>query len=200
MADFNWTEVLNILFRWFHVVFGILWIGLLYFFNFVNANFAKTLDADTKKKVVPELMPRALYFFRWASMITFIAGLVLLYINYMGPTASGSWDSARGHWIMLGALFGTIMWFNVWFIIWPSQRKIINGIKSGNAAAPEIVSRAALASKINVYLSVPMTFAMLAAGGHFTHDDWYWYVGVIAVGFLAANGGYKRAAKVSTNV
>src|SRR5258708_39642572 len=103
MGDVTLTEILNIFFRWFHVVFGILWIGLLYFFNFVNANFAKTMDADTKKKVVPELMPRALFFFRWAAMLTFLLGLVLLYINYMGPTASGSFASARGHWIMFGA-------------------------------------------------------------------------------------------------
>lgn len=61
MGDATWTEILNILFRWFHVFAGIMWIGLLYFFNFVNGNFVATLDADTKKKVVPELMPRALF-------------------------------------------------------------------------------------------------------------------------------------------
>lgn len=200
MGDVTWTELLNILFRWFHVFFGILWIGLLYFFNFVNAIFAKTMDAETKKKVVPELMPRAMFFFRWGAMLTFIFGLVLLYINYMGPTASASFNSARGHWIMLGAGFGTIMWFNVWFIIWPCQRKIIGGVKSGNPAPAGIVSRAALFSKINVYLSVPMLFGMLAAGGHFIHDEWYWYAGVIVVGFFAANGLYMRAGKVSTEV
>lgn len=200
MGDVTLTELLNILFRWFHVAAGILWIGLLYFFNFVNANFAKTLDADTKKKVVPELMPRALYFFRWAAMVTFILGLILLYINYLGPTASASFTTARGHWISLGALFGTIMWFNVWFIIWPNQRKIINGVKTGSPAPPEIVARAATFSKYNTYLSFPMTFAMLAAGGHFVHDEWYWFVGVIVIGFFAANGLYKRAAKVTTEV
>jgi uncharacterized membrane protein len=199
MGGATWTEILNILFRWFHVVFGILWIGLLYFFNFVNANFAKTLDADSKKKVVPELMPRALFFFRWGAMLTFIFGLVLLYINY-SPNNWGLMADARGHWIMMGALFGTIMWFNVWFIIWPGQRKIINGVKTGNPAPPEVVSRAANASKLNVYLSVPMVFAMLAAGSHFTHDEWYWFVGVIVIGAFAAMGAYKRAAKVSTEV
>jgi len=92
------------------------------------------------------------------------------------------------------------MWFNVWFIIWPSQRKIINGVKTGSPAAPEIVTRAANASKVNVYLSFPMTFGMLAAGGHFLHDEWYWFVGVIVIGFFAANGLYMRAGKVSTEV
>jgi uncharacterized membrane protein len=195
----SWTEIFNILFRWIHVFSGITWIGLLYFFNFVNANFAATLDADTKKKVVPELMPRALFFFRWSAMLTFIAGLILLYINYM-PNGGSQFTTSRGHWIMMGAGFGIIMWFNVWFIIWPNQRKIINGVKTGNAAPPEIVSRAANASKVNVYLSIPMTFAMLAAGGHFIHDEWYWFVAVIAIGFFAANGLYMRAGKVTTEV
>jgi uncharacterized membrane protein len=200
MGDATWTEILNIFFRWFHVVFGILWIGLLYFFNFVNGPFTKTLDADSKKKVVPELMPRALFFFRWGAMLTFLFGLVLLYINYLMPGHEADFSNSRGHWIMMGAGFGFIMWFNVWFIIWPSQRKIINGIKTGSPAAPEIVTRAANASKVNVYLSFPMTFSMLAAGGHFIHDEWYWFVGVIVIGFFAASGAYKRAAKVSTAV
>ncbi len=199
MGDVTLTELLNIFFRWFHVVFGIMWIGLLYFFNFVNANFAKTLDADTKKKVVPELMPRALFWFRWAAMITFLLGLALLYINY-SPNNWQNMTTARGHWISLGALFGTIMWINVWFVIWPCQRKIITGVKTGNAAPPEVVARAALFSKINVYLSFPMAFGMLAAGGHFLHDEWYWYVGVLVIGYFAASGLYSRAAKVTTEV
>ncbi|HJT24127.1 MAG TPA: urate hydroxylase PuuD [bacterium] len=199
MLGASWTEILNILFRWFHVVFGILWIGLLYFFNFVNGPFSKALDGDSKKKVVPELMPRALFFFRWGAMLTFIFGIVLLFINY-APNNWETMSTARGHWIMLGVLFGTIMWFNVWFIIWPSQRKIINGVKTGNPAPAEVVNRATLASKINVYLSVPLVFSMLAAGSHFMHDEWYWFVIVIVIGFFAAAGGYKRAGKVTTNV
>jgi len=103
----------------------------------------------------------------------------------MGPTKSADFTTARGHWIMMGAGLATYMWFNVWFIIWPCQRKIIGGIKAGTPAAPEIVKRATLASKINVYSSIPMLFAMLAAGGHFIHDEWYWYVGVLVVGFVA---------------
>ncbi|HTA76531.1 MAG TPA: urate hydroxylase PuuD [bacterium] len=199
MGDVTLTELLNILFRWFHVFFGIMWIGLLYFFNFVNGPYVATLDADTKKKAVPELMPRALYFFRWAAMLTFILGLCLIYINYLGPNKSADFTTARGHWISMGILFGTIMWFNVWFIIWPAQRLIINGIKTGPPAAPEVAKRATMASKVNTYLSVPMVFSMLAAGGHFIHDEWYWFVGVIVVGFFAVNGCYKRAAKV-TNI
>jgi uncharacterized membrane protein len=177
-----------------------MWIGLLYFFNFVNGPFVATLDPETKKKVVPELMPRALFFFRWAAMITFILGLFLIYINYLGPDKSSDFTTARGHWISLGILFGTDMWINVWFIIWPCQRKIINGIKTGTPAAPEIPKRAAFWSKVNVYLSIPLIFSMLAAGGHFIHDEWYWFVGVIVISIFAATGLYKRAAKVSTNI
>jgi len=197
--DVTTNEILDILFRWFHVVFGIMWIGLLYFFNFVNANYVKVLDADTKKKAVPELMPRTLFFFRWAAMITFILGWLLFFLNY-SPNNWADFHGARGHWISMGALFGTIMWFNVWFVIWPAQRKIINGIKTGSAAAPEVVTRAANASKLNVYLSIPLVFSMLAAGKHFVHDEWYWYVGVLAIGYFAATGLYKRGAKVTNEV
>src|SRR5215510_10615554 len=73
---------LDQLFRWLHVFAGILWIGMLYFFNFVNGPFAGTMDGDTKKKVVPELMPRALYFFRWGAAWTWLTGLLLLLIVY----------------------------------------------------------------------------------------------------------------------
>src|SRR5216684_2869726 len=80
---------LDPIFRWLHVVAGIAWIGHLYFFNFVNAQLAKTYDADSKKKVVPELMPRALYWFRWGAMYTFISGLFLLGLVYMAGNAMG---------------------------------------------------------------------------------------------------------------
>src|SRR5438093_12862873 len=78
-------DVMNLiesLFRWLHVFFGILWIGLLYFFNWVNGPFAATMDGDTKKKVVPELMPRALFWFRWGAAYTWILGIFLIYIVY----------------------------------------------------------------------------------------------------------------------
>ncbi|MFN0009743.1 MAG: urate hydroxylase PuuD [Planctomycetota bacterium] len=76
-------DVSSLLFRWIHIVAGVLWIGLLYFFNFVNAELAKTYDADTKKKVVPELMPRALFFFRWGAAWTFITGVLLWALLYL---------------------------------------------------------------------------------------------------------------------
>ena len=80
--DPNVSEWLNLIFRWIHVVAGVMWIGHLWFFNFVNGQVAKTYDADSKKKVVPELMPRALYWFRWGAAYTFITGILLLFLVY----------------------------------------------------------------------------------------------------------------------
>src|SRR5688500_20310975 len=80
--DESVKEWMNVGFRWIHLVAGIAWIGHLYFFNFVNSQLAKTYDADSKKKVVPELMPRALYWFRWGAMYTWVSGLLLLGIVY----------------------------------------------------------------------------------------------------------------------
>src|SRR3989338_3911052 len=138
-------------FRWIHFIAGITWIGHLYFFNYVNAQFAKSLDAGTKKLVVPQLMPRALFWFRWGAMITFVSGwacvLWKIFIatdaGFTGP--GGLFTSTWGLWIGLGGLLGTIMWFNVWFIIWPAQQKIIGWVKAGQNP-PEmagIVKRAA---------------------------------------------------------
>ena len=154
--------------RWLHFIFGIIWIGLLYFFNFVNGPFAKTMDANTKKLVVPQLMPRALWWFRWGAMITFITGWLYigakLGLNGQG-FVEGLTTSTWGQWISLGALLGSIMWFNVWFIIWPSQKKLITWVKKGEAP-PEmagITKKAFLASRLNTYLSFPMLFCMGAA-------------------------------------
>ncbi len=156
--------------RWLHFIFGITWIGLLYFFNFVNGPFAKTMDAETKKKVVPQLMPRALWWFRWAAMITFLSGWIYifgkLHLNGAGLTGTGGLlTSTWGQWISTGAALGSIMWFNVWFIIWPSQKKIIAWTKNGEKPAEMdgVVKTAFLASRLNTYLSFPMLFCMGAA-------------------------------------
>jgi uncharacterized membrane protein len=156
--------------RWIHFIFGIIWIGHLYFFNFVNGPFGKTLDADTKKKVVPQLMPRALWWFRWAAMVTLVSGwsyiIGKLQLNHAGLTGVGGlFTSTWGQWISLGALLGSVMWFNVWFIIWPSQKKLITWTKLGQSP-PEMAGLAATAlkaSRLNTYLSVPMLFCMGAA-------------------------------------
>lgn len=88
--DSNATDWLNLIFRWVHVLAGVMWIGHLWFFNFVNAQLAKTYDADSKKKVLPELMPRALYWFRWGAAYTFVTGILLLWVVYWNGNAMGS--------------------------------------------------------------------------------------------------------------
>ena len=161
----------HLLVRWLHVIAGITWIGLLYFFNFVNVPLQAALDDAGKKAVNPKLLPRALWWFRWGAMVTFLAGLVLFTMNYMytpgvgfGPSSlfkDANGITPRAIWILLGALFGTIMWFNVWFIIWPAQKSLLSGKVPADQAAG-VRKRAMLASRTNTFLSGPMLFGMLA--------------------------------------
>src|SRR5262244_3389456 len=103
----DWRTLLNLLFRWAHVVAGVMWIGHLWFFNFVNAQVAKTYDAASKKAVVPQLMPRALYWFRWGAAYTWITGVLLLglvYYHGQQVLASGAdWSAGTG--IMIAITF-----------------------------------------------------------------------------------------------
>ncbi len=163
---------LEFLFRWTHVFAGIVWIGHLYFFNFVNIQLQGKMDDATKKAVNPQLMPRALWWFRWGAMATFLSGLILFAQIYFYTPEFG-WGanmilkgvegglSDRARWIMWGALFGSIMWFNVWFIIWPAQKRLLGG--TAGDAAPALRARAGNASRLNTYLSAPMLVGMLGA-------------------------------------
>ncbi len=176
--------------RWLHFIFGITWIGLLYFFNFVNGPFTKTLDAATKKVVVPQLMPRALWWFRWGAMITFLSGWIYiigkLHLNGAGLTGTGGLlTSTWGQWIGTGALLGSIMWFNVWFIIWPAQKKLIAWTKKGESP-PEmagLTKKAFLASRMNTYLSFPMLFCMGAAS-HLPEYNAVLVLSAFVIGFV----------------
>jgi len=144
--------VMDIVMRWGHIVFGVAWIGLLYYFNFVQTEYVKEADDSAKADVMAKLAPRALWWFRWAAMFTFLSGLLLLgYILHMRLSLG----------ITLGALMGTIMMLNVWLIIWPNQ-KIVIGLESGDKAAAG--PKAALASRTNTLFSLPMLFFMVASG------------------------------------
>ena len=195
------------IFRWLHYIFGIIWIGHLYFFNFVNGPFAKTMDADTKKKVVPQLMPRALWWFRWAAMLTFLTGWLYIFWKIFIATnagftgTGGLFTSTWGKWISIGAGLGTIMWFNVWFIIWPSQKKLIGWVKAGQSPPEmaQITKKAFLASRLNTYLSVPLLFCMGAAS-HFPSFSWIIVAIVAAVSVaLVWHLVNKVAPKVGAN-
>ncbi len=211
LQDVNWEFVFMQTLRWIHVFAGIIWIGLLYFFNFVNVPFAKTLDAESKKKVVPELMPRALWWFRYMAMVTVVIGLLYLVLWYFVLTGSerrgftagpeGLLKSDKGMWITFGIGLGLVMFFNVWAIIWPSQKKIISWVKQGQAP-PEmggLAKKALMASRINTFLSFPMLFGMVG-GGHGVPFNWVLVVGVTGVGFLVAWMLISASQKVSSAV
>jgi uncharacterized membrane protein len=135
-------------FRSLHVLFGIAWIGLLYYFNFVQAEYVKIADPDAKADVFNKLAPNALWWFRWAALFTFLTGVILLHQIYV----------RIGTEIILGATMGTIMMLNVWGIIWRNQ-KIVLGMKEGDAAAAG--AKAGLASRTNTLFSVPMLMYMV---------------------------------------
>jgi len=141
-------------FRWAHVVFGIVWIGMLYYFNFVQTEYFKEAEADAKADAMKKLAPRALWWFRWGAMFTFLTGLVLLhYVGAFGGLATNPL-------IWIGALAGIFMFLNVWLIIWPNQQ-IVLGMKEGEG--PVAAAKAGLASRTNTLFSGPMLFGMLGS-------------------------------------
>ena len=226
--DYNqFLALLNPVAKWLHIIAGITWIGLLYFFNFINGHVAAKMEGDTKKQVIPELMPRTLFWFRWGAAWTWITGIVLLYVIFwagslsIGESVGNNMFDAdtevtmwahimllvtflavfvydflyksalaknvrlvtiislllilgveylmihcgqfgyRAFNIHIGAMFGTMMAFNVWFRIWPAQQKIIAAIRDGEAPDGDLVALAGLRSKHNTYLSVPLIWTMI---------------------------------------
>jgi len=199
---------LHLLTRWLHVIAGIAWIGLLYFFNLVNVPLQGALADDAKKAVNPQLMPRALWWFRWGAMVTFLAGLVLFTMNYMyapgvgfGPSSLFTDESGvteRAWWILFGMLLGTIMWFNVWFIIWPAQKRMLSGQVPAEDL-PAVRKRALLASRTNTFLSGPMLFGMLAPS-HYGSINVATVAVFTAVAILAVWAAIRSSPKVGTSV
>ncbi|MEM9255479.1 MAG: urate hydroxylase PuuD [Pseudomonadota bacterium] len=157
-------NTIDFIFRWAHVVGGIVWIGMLYYFNFVQTEYFKEAEAEALKDAKAKLAPRALGWFRWGAMLTFLTGLYLLY-------AIGAHNSLAGNYpvIWVGALAGTLMFLNVWLIIWPNQQIVLglNG-KSGDAAAA--AGKAGLASRTNTLFSGPMLFGMLGSKNLYISD------------------------------
>ena len=148
-------DLVNMLARWGHLLFGMTWIGLLYYFNFIQGGYFKSATPEGLKDAKAKLAPEALWWFRWGAMFTFLTGLVLL--------AGVGKMHVMNDFIVVGAALGTLMFMNVWMIIWPNQ-KIALGIVEGDAAAAG--PKALLASRTNVLFSGPMAFCMMA-GPHF---------------------------------
>ncbi len=159
---------IEFLLRWVHFLAGILWIGLLYYFNFVQGPFFAEADAATRSAATQKLVPRALWWFRWGAMLTFLSGALIL-AKRSGEVGAQVWSTPWGVAILTGALFGTLMFLNVWLVIWPNQKVVIaNAVATAggavaNPAAAVAGRRAFLASRTNVVFSVPMLFFMGAA-------------------------------------
>jgi uncharacterized membrane protein len=156
--------------RWLHTFFGILWIGLLYYFNFVQIRKMPDIPAELKPAVSKYIAPEALFWFRWGAAATVIMGLLLAYsrgVNYAHEVLTlglfGGYDPAldRGFTLMgLGAWLAIIMFLNVWVFIWPNQ-KIALGIVDADADAKAKAARTAmLFSRTNLLLSIPMLTSM----------------------------------------
>jgi uncharacterized membrane protein len=149
--------------RWLHVLAGITWIGLLYYFNFVQAPGVAAAKADgTAAGITKHIAPRALFWFRWAAMATWVLGAI-----YLVRAANLSFTDAfllRGPsaTIGVGAWLGTIMFVNVWGIIWPNQKKVLGIVPADDATKAKSARVAFLASRTNTMLSIPMAFFMVA--------------------------------------
>jgi uncharacterized membrane protein len=148
--------------RWVHLLAGVMWIGLLYYFNFVQVAALKAAQGDgTAAGISKHVAPRALLFFRWAAVVTWLAGAALLGTNFGAAfTFQGTYAI-----IGMGAWLGTIMLFNVWVLIWPNQKKVLGIVQASDDEKAKARRVAFLVSRFNTMLSIPMLFFM-GAGGH----------------------------------
>jgi uncharacterized membrane protein len=162
------------LLRWFHFLAGITWIGMLYYFNFVQVPFFAGAEAPVRTGMIAGgLVSRALWWFRWGAMLTFITGWLYLLHRMMQLGGVQAFFSGSYGWaIFIGGIIGSLMWFNVWFIIWPAQQVVMAStarVKEGGQAIPEAAARGArggVTSRTNTLLSIPMLFFMGTAS-HF---------------------------------
>ena len=154
------------LFRWFHVISGIMWVGILYYFNFVQIPNMTNIPDEQKPAISKVIAPAALFWFRWAAFATIISGLILGYINgyihdamTLGIMTGGGKSTAIG----IGMWLGIIMAFNVWFVIWPNQKKALGIVEVDADTKARSARVAMLFSRTNTLLSLPMLLSMVAA-------------------------------------
>ena len=168
-GDMNNSLFGKFLWRWAHVLSGVMWIGILWYFNFVQIPNMGNIPDEQKPAIGKVIAPAALFWFRWGAMLTIITGLGLAMANgYIVEAVSlglAGTEPDNGHrMIGIGMWLGAIMWFNVWFIIWPNQKRAL-GIVDADADSKAASARTAmLFSRTNTLLSIPMLFAMVAAG------------------------------------
>jgi uncharacterized membrane protein len=197
--------------RYAHIISGITWIGLLYYFNFVQTPAFAQFEAPARTEAVAKLVPRAMWWFRWAAASTLAFGLLLFGLGMGGDNAPfDDMKSIQTLSILAGMLFGIIMFLNVWLVIWPAQRTAIasaQGVLAGrepDPAAAAMARKAACASRTNTFFSIPMLFFMVATS-HFVPSGAFdsseggkravWYIVILAVaGLIEANALRAPAA------
>ncbi len=146
--------------RWLHVLSGVMWIGLLWYFNFVQTPSRPKIPDEQKPAISKVIAPTALFWFRWGAMATIVTGLILATMQgYLGSALS----LQKGyHAIGLGMWLGAIMWFNVWFIIWPNQKKALGIVQVAPEEKAAAARMAGMTSRFNTLLSIPMLYCMVA--------------------------------------
>ena len=161
MAVFHVDEAnLSAILQWLHVFFGITWIGLLYYFNFVQIPTMPAVPAELKPGVTKYIAPKALFYFRWAAAFTVLTGASLAYVNaYLVEALTLQFGQRL---IGVGMWLALIMAFNVWFIIWPNQKKALGLVEADDATKAAAAKTAMITSRINTLLSIPMLYAMTA--------------------------------------
>ena len=154
------------LFRYLHVLSGVMWIGLLWYLNFVQIPSMPKIPDDQKPAIGKVIAPAVLFWFRWAAFATIVTGLIVAYLNgyvhqalALGIGSGGGKNTAIG----IGMWLGLIMAFNVWFIIWPNQKKALGIVECSPEEKPKAAKTAMLTSRINTLLSLPMLLSMVAA-------------------------------------
>jgi uncharacterized membrane protein len=193
--------------RWIHYMSGVTWIGLLYYFNFVQGSFFNEIDAQTKNVAISKLVPRALLWFRWGAMFTFLSGAWILMAK--GHQAGHAiYGTSWGVNILTGALLATLMFLNVWLIIWPNQKIVIANAtdvlagKAANPAAAAAGAKAGLASRTNTLFSIPMLLLM-GMESHFSYNPapslaTYWIITLVIILGLEANAIKGKMGPMTT--
>ena len=164
--DYLSYDWLTFLFRYFHVLSGVMWIGLLWYFNFVQIPTMPKIPEEQRPAVTGHIAPEVLFWFRWAAASTVVTGLILAWMNgyLFDALAIGLTDgSGRSAAIGIGMWFGLIMAYNVWFIIWPKQQIALGLVEADASLKPAAGRTAMLFSRTNTMLSIPMLYAMVSA-------------------------------------
>jgi uncharacterized membrane protein len=149
--------------RWLHTFFGIVWIGLLYYFNFVQIPTMPNIPAELKPGVSKHIAPAALFFFRWGAALTVLTGIIVAGLAGYAHEAFTLQDPFKL--IGIGMYIALIMAFNVWFIIWPNQKKALGMVEADDATKAKAATTAMMTSRLNTLLSIPMLYCMVSANG-----------------------------------